>query len=50
MLGLMGTEGFELRCSKLSQGWNVINKDIPLPALIVGSFTKAPCEWPQSAQ
>ena len=30
-----------LRCSKLSQGCNVINKHLFLPAVIVGSDTKA---------
>ena len=49
MLGLMGKEGSELWCSKLSQGWNVVNKD-PLPsALIVGFYSKAPCALVQSA-
>ena len=45
MLGLVGKEGSEMRCSKLSQGWNVVNKDLFLPALIVGSYTKVLCEW-----
>ena len=36
VLGLMGKKGSELRCSELSQGWTVLNKDLLLPALIVG--------------
>ena len=44
-LGLMGRLGWELRCSKLSQGWNVVNKDPFLPALMVGSFTEAARGW-----
>ena len=44
MLGLMGKVGSEQRCSKLSQGWNVVNKDLFLPALIAGSYTNMPRE------
>lgn len=40
-LGLKGKEGSELKGSRLSQSWNVINKVVLLPALIVGSLTKA---------
>ena len=28
VLGLVGKEGSKLRCSKFSQGWNVVNKDL----------------------
>ena len=45
MLGLLGKEGSEVRCSDLPQGWNVVNKDMLLPTLIVRSFTKATHEW-----
>ena len=41
VLGLMGKESSGLRFSKLSQGWNIVNKDLFLPALIVGSYSKA---------
>lgn len=40
MLGLVGKEGPELRCSEHPQGWNVVNTDLFLLSLIVGSFTK----------
>ena len=50
MLSLMGKDNSKFRCSKLSQGWNIVNKDLVPPALIVGSYTKAPCEWAQSTQ
>ena len=49
VLGVVGKKGSELRCFKLSQGWNVVNKDLLLPALIVRSFPKAPPDGPQSA-
>ena len=45
MLGLVGKEDSELRCSKFSQGRNVVNKDSFLPPLIAGLFTKASCVW-----
>ena len=45
MLGFMGKEGSEVKYSKSSQGWNIVNKDLFLPALIVGSFTKVPLGW-----
>ena len=45
VLCLVGEEGSELRCSKLSQGWNVVNKDLLLPAFTVESFTTTPCGW-----
>ena len=45
MLGLMGKEDSELRCFELSQGWNTVNKDLLLPALIVGSYTMVTYEW-----
>ena len=53
VLGLMEKEGSELSCSKqfskqgrkhecsrIPQGCNVVNKDLILPVLIVGSHTK----------
>ena len=49
VLGVLEKEDSELMCSKLSQGWNIVNKDQLLPALI-GSFTKAPCAQPHYAQ
>ena len=45
MLGLVGKEGSKLRYSEQPQGWNVVKKDLLLPALIVGPFTKAPYGW-----
>ena len=45
VLGAMGKEGSELRCPEPPQGWNVVNKGLLLPALIVGSFLQALCEW-----
>ena len=33
------------RCSRFPQGWNVVNKDPLLPALIVGSVTKVLRGW-----
>lgn len=53
MLGLAEKEGSELsfskwgkehECSWLPQGWNVVNKDLLLPVLIVGSYTKTTYE------
>ena len=44
MLGLLENRAQSMRRSKHRpppQGWNVVNKDLLLPALIVGSFTKA---------
>ena len=49
MLGLMKQLGSERGYSKSHQGWNVINKDLFLPALIVGSYTKATHEWAPAA-
>ena len=49
MLALVGKEGSELRYSEPLQGWNVVNKDLFLPALLIGSFTKAPHGRPRSA-
>ena len=46
MLGLMGKEGSKLRCSNLSQGWNDVNKDLFLPALIVGHSPRYPVIGP----
>lgn len=45
VVGLLGKEGSELRCSEPSQGWNAVNKALLLPALIVGSYTMVTCEW-----
>ena len=42
MLGLVGKEGSEPKWSETIQGWNIVNKDLFLSALIVGSFTRAP--------
>ena len=50
MLGLLGEEGSEMRCSAHPQGWNVVDKDLLLPALIVGLFTQAPPGQAWSAQ
>ena len=41
VFSLVGKEGSKLRYSKYFQGWNVENKDPFLPAVIVGSYTKA---------
>ena len=41
----MGNEGSELKRSQSPHGWNTANEDLFLPILIVGSGTKAPCEW-----
>ena len=38
VLDLVGELGSENECSRLPQGWNVVNKDI-LPALVIGSYT-----------
>ena len=38
----MEKELSQLRCSEPSQGWNIVNEDLLLPALIVGSFTNVP--------
>ena len=43
MLGLMGKEGFKHKCWEPPQGWNIVNKNLFLPALISESFTKVPC-------
>lgn len=45
VLSLLRKEGSELRGSKLSRGWNVVNKTLLLPSLIVGSFTTVPHGW-----
>ena len=45
MLGLREEEGSKRQCSQPSQGWNIVNESLFLPALIVGSFTKVPSEW-----
>ena len=50
VLGLMGKEGSDLRCSEHPQGWNVLNKDLPHATLTVPSLTKATCGQPQSAR
>ena len=52
VLGLMEKEGSEHKCSErpLPQGWNIVNKDLFLPTLIVWSFTKAPRGWALSAR
>ena len=42
VLGLVGKEGSKHKCSELPQGGNIVNRNLFLPALIVGSFTKAP--------
>ena len=44
VLGLTGEQGSELNCSQAPQGWNIVNKDLFLLLLIVGSYTKAPHE------
>ena len=48
--GLVGKLGSELRCSRLPQGQNVVNKDLFLPALIVESFIKVTHEWALAAR
>ena len=40
MLGLVGKQ-----VSELPQGWNIVNKNVFLPILIVESYTKVPNEW-----
>ena len=42
VLGLVGKKGSEHKCSECSRGRNIVNKNLFLPELIVGSFTKAP--------
>ena len=45
VLGLMGKWGSKLKCSHPSQDWSIVNKDLFLPALIVGPFTKVTRGW-----
>ena len=40
VLGLVGKQ-----VSELPQGWNIVNKNVFLPILIVESYTKVPNEW-----
>ena len=44
MRGVVGKLGSEHERSRLPQGWNIVSEDLLLPASIVGSFTKVPCE------
>lgn len=44
-LGLMGEQGSELKYPQHPESWNTVNKDLFLPVLIVGPYTKAPCQW-----
>ena len=44
MLGLREEQGSECKCSQHPQDWNIINKNLFLSILIVGSYTKVPCE------
>lgn len=43
VLGLRKLDS-EPECSQLPQGWNVVHKDMLLPALIAGLYTEAPHE------
>lgn len=42
MQGLVGKEHSKHTCSEPPQGWNIVNIDLFLLALVVGSFTEAP--------
>ena len=45
VLSLLEKEGSEHECSPSPQGWDIGNKDLLLPALIVGFYTRATCGW-----
>ena len=42
VLGLVGKQGSEQKCCECPQRWNIVNKGLFLPMLIIGSGTKPP--------